>query len=88
MTRYKGRLYGMTYFVDIRLPLYRADMMREAGLPTERARLPKTWDQLRDHGKRLARWEGQEIKRAGFQLPKPGDFELVQPLPGHAGPAG
>src|SRR5688572_8838163 len=47
---YKGKLYGLTYYADLRLMIYRKDRLAEAGLPTERKSLPKTWEQLVEVG--------------------------------------
>jgi multiple sugar transport system substrate-binding protein len=70
---YKQKLYGLTYYVDTRIMLYRKDRLAEAGLPTDRKSLPKTWDQLVDLGKKIARWEGGSLKRFGFDVPKDDD---------------
>jgi ABC-type glycerol-3-phosphate transport system substrate-binding protein len=67
---YKGKLYGLTYYADLRLMIYRKDRLAEAGLPTERKSLPKTWEQLVEVGKKLARWEGGQMTRFGFDVPR------------------
>jgi ABC-type glycerol-3-phosphate transport system substrate-binding protein len=67
---YKGKLYGLTYYSDMRIMLYRKDLMAQAGLPTDRKSLPKTWDQLRDLAKRTTKWEAGKIDRIGFDVPK------------------
>src|SRR5437762_14722 len=41
--RYKDTLYGLTYYVDMRIALYRKDALADAGLPADRKALPKTW---------------------------------------------
>jgi ABC-type glycerol-3-phosphate transport system substrate-binding protein len=71
--KYKGTLFGLTYFVDMRIPLYRKDMLADLGLPTDRKGQPKTWEQLREVTRKLARWEGGELKRIGFDVPKSDD---------------
>ncbi len=67
---YKGKLYGFTYYADMRIMLYRKDLLAQAGLPAERQALPKTWDQLRELARKLTRWEGGQISRIGFDVPK------------------
>ena len=52
---YKGKLYGLTYVVDMRLASYRKDYLAEAGIRADRASLPKTWEQFRDVGPVLTR---------------------------------
>jgi ABC-type glycerol-3-phosphate transport system substrate-binding protein len=69
----------VTYFVDMRIPLYRKDILADAGLPTDRKSQPKTWDQFRDVTRRLAQWEGGELRRIGFDVPK-GDDTLFYTL--------
>jgi multiple sugar transport system substrate-binding protein len=67
---YKGKLYGLPYYADMRIMLYRKDLLAQAGVPADRKSLPKTWDQLRDLAKKLTRWEGGKIDRIGFDVPK------------------
>ncbi|MDQ3702008.1 MAG: extracellular solute-binding protein [Chloroflexota bacterium] len=68
--KYKGKLYGMSWYVDSRMTIYRKDLLAEVGAATDRKGLPKTWDQFRDVAKRLATWEGGQIARIGFDVPK------------------
>jgi multiple sugar transport system substrate-binding protein len=77
--KYKGKLHGMTWYIDSRMPLYRKDLLAEVGAPTDRARMPKTWDQFRDVTKRMAKWEGDRIARVGFDVPK-NDAKLFMQL--------
>ncbi|MGH2352202.1 MAG: extracellular solute-binding protein, partial [Chloroflexota bacterium] len=70
---YKGKLYGLTYYADMRVLIYRKDHLAEAGLPNDRKALPKTWDQFREATRKLARWEGGQIARIGFDVPKGDD---------------
>jgi multiple sugar transport system substrate-binding protein len=77
--KYKGKLYGMTWYVDSRMPLYRKDLLAEVGAPTDRRGLPKTWDQFREVTKRLAKWDGAQISRIGFDVPK-NDAKLFMQL--------
>lgn len=72
VARYRAKLYGMTYFIDSRQPIYRKDLLAGAGLPTDRKQLPKTWEQFRETAKKLARWEGGQLARAGFNVSKSG----------------
>lgn len=71
--RYKDKLYGLTYYIDTRIMMYRKDMMAEVGLPTDRKSLPKTWDQFREVARKLVRWEGNELKRLGWDIATMGD---------------
>ena len=78
--RYKGKLYGLTYYIDTRMALYRRDLLAEAGVPTDRRHLPKTWDQFREAMKRVTRWEGGQIARIGFEVPKSGDAKMFMTM--------
>ena len=70
---YKQQLYGLTYYADVRILIYRKDRLAEAGLPADRKSLPKTWDTFVQVGKKLVKWEGGELKRFGFDVPKNDD---------------
>ena len=49
--------------------LYRKDVLAEAGLPTDRKGLPKTWDQFREAARKVSRWEGSGcIGRVGWDV--------------------
>lgn len=67
---YKGKLYGLTYYADMRIMLYRKDLLNQAGVSADRKSLPKTWDQFRELAKKLVRWDGGQISRIGFDVPK------------------
>jgi multiple sugar transport system substrate-binding protein len=66
--KYDGKLYGVTYYIDTRIMLYRKDVLAEAGVPTDRKSLPKTWEQFREVAKKVARWEGNDILRVGWDV--------------------
>ena len=67
--KYKGTLYGLNYFIDMGVTQYRKDLLEREGLPSDRKSLPKTWDQFREVGRKLARWEGGTLTRIGFNTP-------------------
>ena len=67
--KYKGTLYGLNYFIDMGVTQYRKDLLAREGLPTDRKSLPKTWDQFREWGRKLAKWEGGTMTRIGFNVP-------------------
>ena len=54
--------------------IYRQDFLTEAGLPTDRRLLPKTWDQFRDLMKKLVRADGTRLTRAGFDVPRNDEY--------------
>jgi ABC-type glycerol-3-phosphate transport system substrate-binding protein len=67
---YKQKLYGLTYYADMRIMIYRKDRLAEAGLPTDRKGLPRTWEAFVEVSKKLARWEGGQMTRFGFDVPR------------------
>ena len=67
--KYKGVLYGLNYFIDMGVTQYRKDLLEQEGLPSDRKSLPKTWEQFREWGRKLARWEGGTLSRIGFNMP-------------------
>lgn len=78
--KYRDKVYGLTYFIDTRMPIYRKDILAEVGAPTDRRSLPKTWEAFRDVTKRLAKWEGGQLTRVGFDVPKTGDAKLFMTM--------
>jgi ABC-type glycerol-3-phosphate transport system substrate-binding protein len=66
--------------------MYRKDMLAEMGLPTDRKSLPKSWDQFREVAKRLVRWEGNELRRLGWDVSGPaGDATVFLVMLGQLG---
>src|SRR5687768_15503526 len=61
--KYKGVLYGLNYFIDMGVTQYRKDLLAREGLPTDRKSLPKTWEQFREWGRKLVKWEGGTLTR-------------------------
>jgi ABC-type glycerol-3-phosphate transport system substrate-binding protein len=68
--RYKGTLHGLNYFIDMGVTMYRKDILAREGLPADRKSLPKTWEQFREWGRKLAKWEGGSMTRIGFNVPR------------------
>jgi ABC-type glycerol-3-phosphate transport system substrate-binding protein len=69
--KYQDKLFGLTYYVDVRVILARKDLLREAGLPAEVRGQPGTWAQFGEWAKKLTRAESGQVTRAGFEVPKP-----------------
>ena len=67
---YKQKLYGLTYYADMRIMIYRKDRLAEAGVGTDRKSLPRTWDKFVEVTKKLAKWEGGTLARFGFDVPR------------------
>jgi multiple sugar transport system permease protein len=76
------RLFGIPTVADARLLFANLDLLRQEGLTDERgeARLPKTWDELREYARRLSRYRvagrpDSGLVRLGF-APSVGDSFL------------
>ncbi|MEN2983818.1 MAG: sugar ABC transporter substrate-binding protein [Dictyoglomaceae bacterium] len=59
---YGGKIYGVPWYVDVRVIYYRTDMLKEVGYD----RAPSTWDELYDGIKKLAQKYG--IGKCGLGL--------------------
>ena len=67
---YKQKLYGLTYYADMRIMIYRKDRLAEVGVGTDRKSLPRTWDKFVEVTKKLTKWEGGQLARYGFDVPR------------------
>src|SRR5687768_9454755 len=67
---YKQKLYGLTYYADMRIMIYRKDRLAEAGVASDRKSLPRTWDKFVEVTKKIAKWEGGQLARFGFDVPR------------------
>jgi multiple sugar transport system substrate-binding protein len=68
--KYQGKINGLPYIVDVRAMVYRKDLFQDVGL--DPIRFPETWEAFREAAKRLAKWQGTSLERAGFDVPKSG----------------
>lgn len=62
-----GKLYGLPFMGPTRLMWYRKDVFAEHGLDSEDP--PETWREIRDAARRIVRFEGDEVRRIGFNIP-------------------
>ncbi|MHB0857775.1 MAG: extracellular solute-binding protein [Anaerolineae bacterium] len=44
---------------------YNTDLLAEAGLPTDRESMPKTWDELKEMSAKFTEWDGDKLVMAG-----------------------
>jgi ABC-type glycerol-3-phosphate transport system substrate-binding protein len=63
---WKGQQYGIPWLAGPQFMVWRKDHFAEAGL--DPAKGPATWAELATMGQRLARWEGDKIKRIGVGI--------------------
>lgn len=67
---YEGKVYGIPNSVDDRALIYNRDMLKRAGLvdpATGEARPPRTWEELREYGRKLTRRDAfGKLQTIGF----------------------
>lgn len=64
--QYGGATYGLPAVSGLYGLWYNADLLAEKGIPTDRASLPKTWDDLRRMSKEFTVWDGDRLVSAGY----------------------
>ena len=64
--QYGGVTYGLPAVSGLYGLWYNADLLAEKGIPTDRASLPKTWDDLRRMSKEFTVWDGDRLVSAGY----------------------
>lgn len=65
--RYDGKIYSIPYSVGATMLAYRKDYFKEAGLDPEKP--PETWEQLAEYAKKLTKYDGNMVSRAGLVIP-------------------
>jgi ABC-type glycerol-3-phosphate transport system substrate-binding protein len=65
--KYQGHINGLPYTLGPRAMVVRKDIMTEVGL--DAARFPDTWDAFREAARRMTKFDGQNMVRAGFAVP-------------------
>jgi multiple sugar transport system substrate-binding protein len=66
-----GKLYGLPLTVDARALFYNKKLLAEAGVEP-----PKTWEELAVAAKKLTKWNGDKLERAGFSMQDVGLFNM------------
>jgi multiple sugar transport system substrate-binding protein len=64
--RWNGQTFGVPVVAGSYGVFYNQEMFEAAGLPSDRASFPKTWDEMRRLSKEFTRWDGDYLERAGF----------------------
>jgi len=65
--QFRGKTFGLPFSASSYAIFYNADWMKEAGLPTDRESFPKTFDDMKALSAKFVKWEGSNLKTAGFQ---------------------
>ena len=65
---YKNKIYGLAYMPAPDVFAYRKDYFQEAGFNPEHA--PGNWDELKQYAAKLVKTKGDQVVRAGFDIPR------------------
>lgn len=74
--KYKEKVYGIGYAPSPYVFAYRKDYFEEAGLDPNTP--PKNWEELKQYAIALTQKEGDQVVRAGFDIPKQEDSLLFE----------
>lgn len=74
--KFKDKVYGIGYVPSPYVFAYRKDFFEEAGLDPNAP--PKNWDELKQYAMKLAKKEGDQVVRSGFDVPKQEDSLLFE----------
>lgn len=64
--QFRGKTYGLPFSAASYGVFYNVDMFEATGLPTDRESFPKTFDEMKELSAKFVKWEGSELKQAGF----------------------
>ncbi|TDF98663.1 ABC transporter substrate-binding protein [Paenibacillus piri] len=74
--KFKEKVYGIGYAPTPYVFAYRKDFFQEAGLDPNSP--PKNWDELKQYAMKLTKKDGNQVIRAGFDIPKQEDSLLFE----------
>jgi ABC-type glycerol-3-phosphate transport system substrate-binding protein len=69
--QYAGQTWGLPATAGSYAVWYNAEWFAKKGIPTDRAKFPKTWDDLRKLSKEFTYWKGDTLQTMGY-LPMQG----------------
>lgn len=64
--QFGGKTYGLPVTAGTYGLWYNQEMFEKKGIPSERDKFPKTWDELRRLSKEFTSWKGDRLETAGF----------------------
>jgi multiple sugar transport system substrate-binding protein len=68
--QFGGKTYGLPVTAGLYGMFYNEELFESKGIPSDRASLPKTWDELRALSKEFTVWNGDRLQSAGFMPPR------------------
>ncbi len=63
--QWNGKTWGLVLNGSPDAMYYNTDVLQEAGLPTDRASMPKTWDQVKEWSAKVTKYDGDKVMMAG-----------------------
>ncbi len=75
---YKGKLLGLGFYPNPNILVYRKDFFKEAGLDPNHP--PANWDELAAYAKKLTIRDGNNVTRAGFDIPAINGTVFIKPF--------
>ena len=76
--KYKGKLLGLGFYPNPNVLAYRKDFFKEAGLDPNHP--PANWDELAAYAKKLTVRDGNNVIRAGFDIPALNGTVFIKPF--------
>jgi ABC-type glycerol-3-phosphate transport system substrate-binding protein len=68
--QYGGKTFGLPVTAGLYGMFYNQELFEAKGMPSDRASLPKTWDEMRAMSKEFTVWNGDRLEVAGFMPPR------------------
>jgi ABC-type glycerol-3-phosphate transport system substrate-binding protein len=78
--QFGGQTFGLPVAAGTYGIWYNQELFDSKGIPTDPARFPKTWDEMRALSKEFTQWDGDRLVSAGFVLPGVNDFVPTLPI--------
>lgn len=73
--QFDGKTFGLPVTAGTYGIWYNQEMFEKKGIPSEREKFPKTWEELRQLSKEFTSWKGDRLETAGF-LPWRDQYQL------------
>lgn len=68
--QFGGKTYGLPVTAGLYGMFFNPAMFEAKGMPSDRASMPKTWDEMRAMSKEFTVWNGDKLETAGFMPPR------------------
>lgn len=75
--QFGGKTYGLPVTAGLFGMFFNPGMFAAKGMPSDRASMPKTWDEMRAMSKEFTVWNGDTLETAGFMPPRNNVIAIV-----------